>query len=125
MAEPAFAQTLRVRARELNDQVRNRVEQINQEARALYTKAEGRLEDLLAANEQLNATLSGLRENGDKWQQKANELRVREQQRIQQFGEQLLAQLGLATRTQLEALEKKIVTLGNKIKKLEKGSKSA
>lgn len=125
MTEPAFAQTLRVRARELNDQVRTRAEQLNQEARTLYTKAEGRLEELLAANTQLQNTLTNLRDNGEKLQQKALEIGKREQERLQQLGEQLLAQLGLATRARLEALEKKVVTLGNKIKKLEKPSKAA
>lgn len=124
MSEQAIAQTLRERAQQLNDQLKARVEQLNKDARELYSKTEARVSDLLEQVKGFETPLDALKEGGSKLQQSAREIQQQQAERLSQLGNQLFNGLGLPSRSDVQALEKKVSSLNTKVKKLEKAAKA-
>lgn len=124
MTEQANLQTLRDRATQINDQVKSRVDQVNQEARELYGKAETRINDLLKEYKSIDTAVDTFKSNSNKLQQNARDFQSQQKERLENLGNQLVELLGLSTTADLESLEKKVKTLTNKVKKLEKAAKA-
>jgi polyhydroxyalkanoate synthesis regulator phasin len=124
MSEQANVQTLRDRAQHLNEQVKARVEQINKEVRELYNKVESRVSDLLEDYKRFDSPVDALKEGSSKFTQSARDLQQHQIDRLSDLGNQLVSRLGLPTRADIQALDKKLTTLSNKVKKIEKAAKS-
>lgn len=124
MSEQAIAQTLRERAQQLNEQLKARIEQLNKEAREIYSKTEARVSELLEEYKNFESPLAALKEGSSKLQQSAREIQQQQAERLSNLGSQLLSSLGLPSRSDVEALEKKVSTLNTKVKKLEKAAKA-
>lgn len=124
MSEQAIAQTLRERAQQLNEQLKARIEQLNKEAREIYSKTEARVSELLEEYKTFESPLAALKEGSSKLQQSAREIQQQQAERLSNLGSQLLSSLGLPSRSDVEALEKKVSTLNTKVKKLEKAAKA-
>lgn len=125
MSEQANIQTLKDHAQQLNEEVRTRIEKINQDARELYTKVEDRITELLEEYKGFEKPVDALKDSSNKLQQSAREIQQQQFDRLGSLSTQLVERLGLTTQSELKNLEKKVTTLNNKVKKLEKAAKPA
>lgn len=124
MSEQANVKNLRDRANQINDQVKVRLEQINKDARELYTKVEARVNELLGQYNNYEKTLETLKTNGAKLQETAKEFQEQQLQRIESFSNKVIDRLGLSTKVDVKELETKLKSLASKVNKLQKDVKT-
>ena len=124
MSEQANVKNLRDRANQINDQVKARLEQINKDARELYTKVEARVNELLGQYNNYEKTLETLKTNGAKLQETAKEFQEQQLQRIESFSNKVIDRLGLSTKVDVKELETKLKSLASKVNKLQKDVKT-